>query len=89
MKLLKNFLIGFFSKYQIDLEMQMRGSNFIFDCANLLYCKCPKINFKRCGSYIDSPDWIKKEKSTINSKSDDNDKCFQYAATIALNHEKI
>ena len=40
------------------------------------------------GSYIDSPDWIKKEKVTINPKNTD-DKCFQYAATVALNYEEI
>ena len=40
------------------------------------------------GSYINSPDWIKKEKVTINPKNAD-DKCFQYAATNALNYEEI
>ena len=43
------------------------------------------INFKRGGPYINSPDWIKKKKAT---KNDDN-KCFQYAKTIALNFDKI
>ena len=60
----------------------------IFDCGNLLYYKCHKINFKLGGSYIDSLDCIKKKKATINPKSDNN-KCFQYAETITLNHEKI
>ena len=55
-EIIEELFDSFISKYQIDLEMQMRGSNFIFDCANLLYCKCPKINFKLCGSYIDSPE---------------------------------
>ena len=36
-------------------------------------------------SYIGS-DWIKK--ATINSVNGDN-KCFQYAATVALNYEEI
>ena len=44
------------SRYQIGLEKQMRGSDFIFDCVNLMYCVCHKINFKRDSSYIDSPD---------------------------------
>ena len=35
------------------------------------------------GSYIDSPDWIK---ITMNPINDDN-KCFQYATTVTLNHE--
>ena len=31
-------------------------------CVNLLYYKCHKINFYRCGSYKDSLDCIKKKK---------------------------
>ena len=34
----------------------MKGSEFVFDCAHLLYYKCHKINFKQSGKYIDSPD---------------------------------
>ena len=40
----------------------MKGSGFIFDCVHSSYYKCHKINFKPGGSYIDSPDWIKKKK---------------------------
>ena len=45
------------------------------------------MHFKCGGPYIDSPDWIKKKKATVNSKNGD-DKCFQYAATVALNYKK-
>ena len=38
----------------------MRGSDFIFDSVQLK--ECQKVNFRRAGSYIDSPDWIKKKK---------------------------
>ena len=38
--------------------------------------------------YTNSPDWIKKKKATINLQNKD-DKYFQYAATVALNHEEI
>ena len=53
----------------------MRDRVFVFDGVNLLCHKCHKINFKRGRSYIDSPDWIKKEKPTANPKNK-NDKCF-------------
>ena len=66
----------------------MRRSDFIFDSVQLMYYKCYQVNFKRGGSYIDSPDWIKKKKATINSKNT-YDKCFQYAVTVALNYEEI
>ena len=50
--------------------------------------KCHKLNLEHCGSNIDSPDWIKNKKVTIYSINDDN-KCFQYAATVGLNYEKL
>ena len=53
-----------------------------------MYYKCDRVNFIGGGSYIDSPDWIKKKKATINQKNTD-DKCFQYAATVELNYEEI
>ena len=58
----------------------------MFDSVQLLYYKCYKINFERAGSYIYSSDWTKK--SNNNPKNKD-DKCFQYAATIALNYRGI
>ena len=73
------------SKYQGNLETSMRGNDLIFDLVQLMYYKCHKVNFRHGGSYIDSPDWIKKKKATINPKNTDN-KCFQYAATVALNY---
>ena len=66
----------------------MKGSDFTFDSVQLMYYKCHKVNFMRGGSYIDSPDWIKKKKTIINPKNTD-DICFQYAATVALNYEEI
>ena len=70
----------------------MRGNDFIFDSVQLMYYKSHKVNFKRGGSYIDSPDWIKNKKAIINPKNED-DKCFQYIfntflTTVALNYEK-
>ena len=45
------------------------------------------MNPNRGGPYIDSSDWIKKATITPINKKDN--KCFQYAITVALNHEKI
>ena len=53
-----------------------------------MHYKCHEVNFKRGGSYIDSPDQIEIKKPTINPKNED-DKCFQYVATVALNYEEI
>ena len=66
----------------------MRRSEFEFDGVNSLYYDFNKISINRGGSYIDSPKWLKNKKSTINPKNND-DKCFQYAVTLALNLDKI
>ena len=44
----------------------MRGNDFIFECVHSLYYECHEINVKRGGSHIDSLDWIKNKKATIN-----------------------
>ena len=75
--------LSLLSRYQIGLETLVRGRDFVFDSVELLYHKCHKINFKCGGSYIDSPNWIKNKKAIINPKNED-DKCFLYAATVAL-----
>ena len=76
-------------KYQENLEEKMSGSEFVFHGVNVLYYDLNKISLNRRGSYIDSPEWIKNKKATINPKNDDDDKCFQYALTIALNYQNI
>ena len=82
-ELFKSFLL----RYQDNLETSMRGSDFVFDSVKLMHYKCHKVNYKR-GSYIDSPDQVKNEKATIDSKNEDN-KSFKYAATVALNYKNI
>ena len=44
------------SKYQSGLETSMRGSGLIFNSVQLVYYKCHNTNFRRGGSYIESPD---------------------------------
>ena len=66
----------------------MTGSKFEFDNVNFLYYDFNKTSINRGGSYKDSPKWLNSKKSTINPKNND-DKCFQYALTLALNFDKI
>ena len=87
MKLLKIFL-NLLQKYQEGLEESMRGSECIFDSVDALYYDPNKVCLSRGGSYIDSPKWLKNKKPTINPKNND-DKCFQYAVTVALKYEQI
>ena len=54
-------------KCKKKLEESMKGSEFVFDNVNLLYYKCHEINLNRGGSYIDSPDWIRVNKKTMDA----------------------
>ena len=75
---IKEFFNSLKNRYQNDLK-SMKVSEFVFDYVHLLYHKCHKTNPNRGGSYIGSPDWMKNKKAT--------NKFFQYAVTVALNHE--
>ena len=67
----------------------MRGSEFVYDSVDVLYYNLNKVSLSRGGSYIDSPKWLKDKKATINSQNKKDDRRFQYAVTVALNHEQI
>ena len=66
----------------------MRGSEFVTDITDLLYYHLQKVGLKRNGSCIDSPEWLKNKKATINPQNND-DNCLQYALTVALNHQNF
>ena len=79
---------SFLRRYQEGLETKTKGSSYAFESVDLLHYILHKISLNRRGSYIDSPDWIKNKKATINPKNKDNE-CFKYAKTTALNYSKI
>ena len=87
-EIIEKLCISLKKRYQNNLQL-MRGSEFVFDYVQLLYYKCHKINLNRGGSYIDSPDWIKNKKATINPTNKKDNKCFPYAITATLNCEEI
>ena len=87
MKLLKN-VESLLQNYQKGLEESMRGSEFFRDSINLLYYCLQKIGSKKSGSHTGSPEQLKNKKATINLKNND-DNCFQYSLTVALNHKQI
>ena len=88
MKSLNHSLNHFYKDLKRICEKKMRGSDFEFDSFNFFNYNFNKISIYRGGSYIDSPKWLKDKKSIINPKNNDH-KCFQYAATLALNFDNI
>ena len=84
----ENLIMSILQKYQGNLQNKMKGSDFIFNGINYLYYDLNRITISKGGSYIESPKWFKDKKCTINEKNTDN-KCFQYATTLALNFNNI
>ena len=66
-----------------------KGSEFIHESVELLHYCFHKIDMKSGESYTESPKWLKNKGSTINPKNKNDDNCFQYAITFALNHQNI
>ena len=88
-EIIKNLFNSLLKRYQKGQEESMRGSDFVFDYVESLNYIFHKVELERSGSYIESPEWIQNKKAAINSQSKDDDKCFQYAVTIALNYDRI
>ena len=87
-EIIKGLFESFLQKYEENLQNKMRVLEFEFDGVIFLYYDFNKISLNRGRSYIDSLKWLKNKKSIINPKNND-DKCFQYAVTLALNLDKI
>ena len=83
---IEKFFESFLQKYQKGLKESMRGSEIVYDSVDVLYYNLNKVSLSR-GGYKDSPKWLKNKKATINPQNKKDDRCFQYAFTVALNHE--
>ena len=85
---IKSLFESFLQRFEENLHEKMRGSNFESDGINFFNYNFNETSIYRGGSYTDSPKWLIDKKSTINPKINDL-KCFQYAATLAINFDNI
>ena len=66
-----------------------KGSNLILDSVELSYYHFQRIDIRRAGSYIMSPDWILSKKATRNPKNQKDNECFKRSIISRLNYNKI
>ena len=66
-----------------------RGSGFTHESVGLLYYHFQRIDIRRGGSYVVSPDWIASKKATINPKNEKDNECFKWSIIAGLNYNKI
>ena len=85
MKLKISLIIFLKSNYHSKEQIMREGCDFKFESVD----RKNKITLRRGGSYIESPEWIKNKRAKINPKNEDDDNCFPYALTVALNYQNI
>ena len=61
----------FLQRHKKGLEESLKGSDFFY-AVDVLYYDLNKVSLSRGGSYIDSPQWLKNKKATVNPKNYDN-----------------
>ena len=87
-EVIKSLFKSLLKLYDLNFQEKMKGSDFALDGVNSLYYDFNKTSINRGGSYIDSPQWLKNKKPIRYPKNND-DKCFKYAVTLALNLNSI
>ena len=85
--IIKELFKTFLDNYQKEMQI-MDGSYFMDESVELLDYHLHKIILKKGKSYIKSPEWLENKRATINSQNND-DICFQYAITVALNYNQF
>ena len=87
--IIKELTDSFYENYEDQLLKLRNGSGYVYDNVEVMGIHFHKIEVERGSSYIESPEWIKNKKATINPQNSKDNRCFLSVITIALNHQKI
>ena len=75
-------------KTQIE-NPALANSRFLFDEVLFLDVNFHRLDLTRGSSYIPLPSCIVSKKAVINPKTENDEECFKWAVTAALNHKEI
>ena len=67
----------------------MKDRKLVFESVELLYYCLHNTILRRGKWYIRYPEWLINKRAIINPQNKDDNNCFQYAITVALNHKNI
>ena len=84
--IVKSLINSFLNNYQKEQQVLREGSNFVFECVDLMSYHIYETSLKRGSSYIKSPEWLANKKVIINPKNTKCFACFAYSIIVALNH---
>ena len=88
-KILEQLLSSLYEKFNDDLQLSRESSSFVYESVEECNIHFHKKDLRRVTSFIDTPEWLKHKKATINTQNVNNVYCFMYAATTALYHSEL
>ena len=88
-EIVNRLLASLHKKFDDDLVLSRESSSFVYESVEECNIHFHKIDLRRGASFIDTPEWLKNEKATINPQNTNNAYCFMYAIAIALFHEVL
>ena len=88
-EIIDQLLTSLHKKFDDDLVLSQESSSFVYESVEECNIHIHKIDLRRGASFIDTPEWLKNKKATINPQNTNNAYCFTYAIAIALFHEAL
>ena len=88
-EIIDQLLTSLHKKFDDDLVLSQESSSFVYESVEECNIHIHKIDLRRGASFIDTPEWLKNKKATINPQNTNNAYCFMYAIAIALFHEAL
>ena len=85
----ENLIKSLGEHYEEQRLVSSEGSNFRYSNVDSLNIHIHEIQLKRGSSYIETLNWIKPKKATINLKNTNDDYCFAHSIVIVLYHKQI
>ena len=68
-EIFEQLLASLFEKFNDDLQLSRENSNFVYESVEECNIHFNKIDLRRAASFIDTPEWLKHKKATINPQN--------------------
>ena len=88
-EIIDKLLTSLHEKFDDHLVLSQESSSFVYESIEDRNIHFHKIDPCRGSSFIDTPEWLKNKKATINLQNANNPYCFMYAIAIVLFHEAL
>ena len=86
--IIRDIFRSFLLNYQEELKI-IKGSDFVFESAELMDYKLHRVRLRTGGSYIKSPEWLANKKGTIYPENYNDNECLRWSTISALNYNEI